>query len=86
MKSAKVVNTDSDTTSLELNEQTGSLEEIKQAIENLTSRSSNIFTKVEEQMEATDFLHHQMLKSFNFANELSNISSALKFLTKKYRV
>lgn len=76
--------TASDKTLEDLKEQSVSLEEIKIALEELSDKGANIFDKAEHQMAAINFLHEHLLESFNFSNELSNISGALKFLTKKY--
>lgn len=74
----------SDKTLEDLKEQSVSLEEIKIALDELSNKGENIFEKAEHQMAATNFLHEHLLESFSFSNELSNISGALKFLTKKY--
>lgn len=82
---ASSVSEASDKTSIELSEQTAAMKEIKQALEELTSRGANIFEKAENQMEATNYLHDHLIESFSFSNNLSTIASALKFLTKKYK-
>lgn len=84
MIKSKEVSEASDITFEELSEQTSSLEEVKQALEELTDRGSSIFEKADHQMSATNFLHEHLIESFSFANELSTIAGALKFLTKKY--
>lgn len=84
MLKSKEVREASDITFEELSEQTSALEEVKQALEDLTDRGSSIFEKADHQMSATNFLHEHLIESFSFANELSTIAGALKFLTKKY--
>lgn len=84
MLKSKEVREASDITFEELSEQTSALEEVKQALEDLTDRGSSIFEKADHQMSATSFLHEHLIESFSFANELSTIAGALKFLTKKY--
>ena len=81
---AKAVSEASDKTSLELNEQTSAMEEINQALEDLSVRGTSIFEKAENQMEATTFLQSHLVDNFTFSNDLATIASALKFLTKKY--
>ena len=81
---AKDVSDASEHTSIELAEQTAAMEEINQALEDLTNRGSSIFEKAETQMAATVFLQEHLLQSFSFSHELATIASALKFLTKKY--
>lgn len=84
MIKSKEVSEASDITFEALSEQTSSLEEVKQALEDLTDRGSSIFEKADHQMSATNFLQEHLVESFSFANELSTIAGALKFLTKKY--
>ncbi len=85
MQKSKNVYESSEMTFTELNEQISALNEVNLALEDLTSRGSHIFDKAENQMEATNFLHEHLMDSFTFANELSSVASALKFLTKKYK-